>query len=165
MKQLLSKEVMYEPMVKMCEEFPRWLAENEGALPKADCERYGRQYQYFQKIIAVYESEPDNHARLVELMEDVGVRACAHTRGRSPLSVCVRVPDARDGPAADGHCEEAGAGAGVLCGRHAGDARTGEVCARCSPAGSASHAAPLVQAGGTGGPPMPGMDPSACAVM
>lgn len=30
---------------------------------------YGKQYQYFQQIIAVYESEPDNFARLSELMQ------------------------------------------------------------------------------------------------
>jgi hypothetical protein len=33
--------------------------------------RYGKQYQYFQQIIAVYESEPDNFARLSELMQEM----------------------------------------------------------------------------------------------
>ncbi|KUF67077.1 Methylglutaconyl-CoA hydratase [Phytophthora nicotianae] len=30
---------------------------------------YGKQYQYFQQIVAVYESEPDNYARLSGLMQ------------------------------------------------------------------------------------------------
>ena len=33
--------------------------------------RYGKQYQYFQQIIAIYESEPDNYARLSELMQEM----------------------------------------------------------------------------------------------
>lgn len=33
--------------------------------------RYGKQYQYFQQIVAVYESEPDNYARLSELMQEM----------------------------------------------------------------------------------------------
>ena len=28
-------------------------------------------YQYFQKIVAVYESEPNNYTRLMELMQDM----------------------------------------------------------------------------------------------
>ena len=31
--------------------------------------RYGAQYQYFQRIVAVYETEPDNFPRIVELMQ------------------------------------------------------------------------------------------------
>ena len=33
--------------------------------------RYGHQYQYFQRIVAVYEREPDNFPRLMELMQDI----------------------------------------------------------------------------------------------
>lgn len=71
MRQLLSKDVMYEPMKSICEKFPAWLAEHEDTLEKADYDRYGRMYQYFQKIVAVYESEPNNHQRLMELMQDM----------------------------------------------------------------------------------------------
>lgn len=38
---------------------------------QCDSVRYGKQYQYFQQIIAVYESEPDNFARLSELMQEM----------------------------------------------------------------------------------------------
>ena len=71
MKQLLSKEVMYEPMKQICERFPAWLAEKEAVLSKDDYERHGRQYQFFQKIVAVYDTEPDNFPRLMELMQDM----------------------------------------------------------------------------------------------
>mmetsp|Transcript_29141 Transcript_29141/g.65239 ORF Transcript_29141/g.65239 Transcript_29141/m.65239 type:complete len:320 (+) Transcript_29141:191-1150(+) len=71
MKQLLSKDLMYEPMKQVCEKYPEWLALNTEALTEQDYERYGAQYQYFQRIVAVYETEPDNFPRIVELMQDV----------------------------------------------------------------------------------------------
>ncbi|TMW64822.1 hypothetical protein Poli38472_008989 [Pythium oligandrum] len=71
MQQLLSKDVMYDPMKQICERYPAWLAEKESLLSKEDYERYGKQYRYFQEIIAVYESEPDNFARLSELMQEM----------------------------------------------------------------------------------------------
>ncbi|KAG6976209.1 hypothetical protein JG688_00001598 [Phytophthora aleatoria] len=71
MQQLLSKDVMYDPMKQICERYPEWLAEKESLLSKEDYERYGKQYQYFQQIVAVYESEPDNYTRLSELMQEM----------------------------------------------------------------------------------------------
>eukprot|EP00946_MAST-07B_sp_MAST-7B-sp1_P000169 g169.t1 len=71
MRQLLSRDVMYDPMKQITAKFPEWLAEHEDSLPPEDYERYGRMYQYFQKIVAVYESEPNNHQRLMELMQDM----------------------------------------------------------------------------------------------
>ena len=71
MHQLLSKDVMYEPMKQVCDKFPEWLADNEDKLPKEEYERYGQQYQFFQRILAVYDSEPDNFARLMELFQDM----------------------------------------------------------------------------------------------
>jgi peroxin-19 len=75
-------------------QYPAWLAEKESLLSKEDyerCERndlpnigtqglmygggggfrYGKQYQYFQQITAVYEAEPDNFMRLSELMQEM----------------------------------------------------------------------------------------------
>ncbi|KAL8024685.1 putative pex19 protein [Plasmopara halstedii] len=71
MQQLLSKDVMYDPMKQICERYPEWLADKEMLLEKKDYERYGKQYQYFQRIVATYESEPDNFARLSELMQEM----------------------------------------------------------------------------------------------
>lgn len=71
MRQLLSKELMYEPMKQVCDKYPEWLAMQSEALSKEDYERYGAQYQYFQRIVAVYETEPDNFPRIMELMQDV----------------------------------------------------------------------------------------------
>lgn len=40
-------------------------------LTSAEYENYGRQYQSFQKLLAVYDTEPDNFPRLMELMFDL----------------------------------------------------------------------------------------------
>eukprot|EP01083_Nonionella_stella_P205732 748912_1 len=71
MKQLLSKEFMYEPMRDICKRFPSWLSEHKESLSKDDYERYGKQYQYFQRIVYLYENDPDNSERLTELMNDL----------------------------------------------------------------------------------------------
>ena len=71
MQQLLSKEILHEPIEAICDKFPEWLAENEAKLEASEYERYGKQYQFFQKILAVYETEPDNIERLKELMTDM----------------------------------------------------------------------------------------------
>lgn len=63
MKQLLSKELMYEPSRQVCEKFPEWLAIHKPHLSKSEYTNYGRQYQTFQRILAVYDTEPDNFPR------------------------------------------------------------------------------------------------------
>lgn len=55
----------------MCDRFPEWLAIHRKNLTEAEYNMYGRQYQSFQKILAVYETEPDNFPRLMELMYDM----------------------------------------------------------------------------------------------
>jgi len=75
MKQLMSKDIMYEPVKAICDKYPEWLAENEAKIPKDDYTSYGKQYQVMQRICAVFETEPDNYDRLVQLMtqmQDLG---------------------------------------------------------------------------------------------
>jgi len=71
MKQLLSKQIMYDPIKAICDKYPEWLAENQPKLSNEDYLRYGKQYQYIQRICAVYETTPDNFERLMELMQDM----------------------------------------------------------------------------------------------
>jgi len=40
MEQLLSKDLMYEPIQKVTEKFPAWLEQNKGKLPPAEYEQY-----------------------------------------------------------------------------------------------------------------------------
>jgi peroxin-19 len=71
MRQLLSRELMYDPMKQVCKIYPKWLANAKAQLSDDEYTRYGTQYQYFQRIVAVFETEPDNYPRLMELMNDI----------------------------------------------------------------------------------------------
>ena len=71
MRQLLSKEIMHEPIKQVVDEFPRWLARKRDALSPEEYQNYGHQYQCFQRLLAVYETEPDNFGRLMELMFEI----------------------------------------------------------------------------------------------
>ena len=71
MKQLLAKELMYEPMKNVCDRFPIWLADSKEKLTEEEYIRYGTQYQYFQRIVDVYENDPGNFTRLQELMTEI----------------------------------------------------------------------------------------------
>lgn len=81
MKQLLSKEFMYEPMKDIADGYPKWLAENKDKISKEEYEKYGKQYQYFQKIVHLYENEPENHDRLSDLMN------CLQEYGQPPADL------------------------------------------------------------------------------
>ena len=50
-----------------------WLALHKINLPESDYNKYGKQYQTFQRLLAVYDMEPDNFPRLMELMFDLQV--------------------------------------------------------------------------------------------
>jgi peroxin-19 len=71
MRQLLSKDLMYDPTKQICEKFPEWLAIHRKNLTQTEYNNYGKQYQCFQRILAVYDTEPDNFPRLMELMFDM----------------------------------------------------------------------------------------------
>lgn len=71
MQQLLSKEMMHDPLKLICERYPEWLATHKESMSVADYNRFGLQYQCMQRVLAVYETEPDNFPRIMELMQDM----------------------------------------------------------------------------------------------
>jgi peroxin-19 len=71
MRQLLSKELMYEPIKMICSKFTELIALHKKQMTKTEYTNYGKQYQVFQKILAVFDIEPDNFPRLMELMFDI----------------------------------------------------------------------------------------------
>lgn len=96
MSQLMSKEVLYEPLKEMhekvyqfinsaiqpissCEQFPGYLVENEHKLSQQDKDRYTKQQKTVTQIIEVFEakdySEEDSEAglKVMALMNEVGL--------------------------------------------------------------------------------------------
>nr|GMD94241.1 peroxisome biogenesis protein 19-1-like [Ipomoea batatas] len=69
MQQLLSKEVLHEPMKEIEERYPKWLEENKAKLSNEEYDRYGHQYELIKELIGVYDTEPDNFTKVVELMQ------------------------------------------------------------------------------------------------
>ncbi|XP_009768017.1 peroxisome biogenesis protein 19-1 [Nicotiana tabacum] len=69
MQQLLSKEILHEPMKEIEERYPKWLEDNKAKLSTEDYERYRRQYELIRDLNKVYETEPSNFNKIVELMQ------------------------------------------------------------------------------------------------
>jgi len=71
MEQLLSKDLMYEPIQQVAERFPRWLQEQQHTLSPTDYAERHAQCQCFVDIVKVYENEPQNTAKLVDMMQQL----------------------------------------------------------------------------------------------
>nr|XP_016502706.1 PREDICTED: peroxisome biogenesis protein 19-2-like [Nicotiana tabacum] len=69
MQQLLSKEILYEPMREIGERYPKWLEDNKSKLSSEEYERYRHQYELIRDLNKVYETEPSNFNKIVELMQ------------------------------------------------------------------------------------------------
>lgn len=69
MQQLLSKEILHEPMKEIEDRYPKWLEDNKVKLSTEDYERYEKQYEFIRDLNKVYETEPSNFNKIVELMQ------------------------------------------------------------------------------------------------
>ncbi|XP_074317434.1 peroxisome biogenesis protein 19-2-like [Silene latifolia] len=69
MQQLLSKDILYEPMKEIGERYPKWLEDHKSSLSPTDYERFSHQYELIQELNGVYDSDPGNFTRIVELMQ------------------------------------------------------------------------------------------------
>ncbi len=73
MEQLLSKELMYEPMKQVTDKFPEWLASKKGELSAEEWKQRNRQYDCFRRLVQAYESEEGGKetSKLLEIMQEV----------------------------------------------------------------------------------------------
>ncbi|KAF7810097.1 peroxisome biogenesis protein 19-2 [Senna tora] len=69
MQQLLSKEILHEPMKEIGERYPKWLEEHKNSLSNEEYERYSKQYILIQNLNEVYEKDPGNFTKIFELMQ------------------------------------------------------------------------------------------------
>jgi peroxin-19 len=70
-QQIMSKDVLYEPMVELRDKYPQWLAANQLSLSSEDRARYTRQHQLIGMICQEYERTDVNYDRLTDLMAAV----------------------------------------------------------------------------------------------
>ncbi|KAF8379233.1 hypothetical protein HHK36_028665 [Tetracentron sinense] len=69
MQQLLSKDILHEPMKEIGERYPKWLEEHDSELSKEEYDRYNRQYGFIKDLNGVYDNDPGNFPKIVELMQ------------------------------------------------------------------------------------------------
>ncbi|XP_076884747.1 peroxisome biogenesis protein 19-1-like [Bidens hawaiensis] len=71
MQQLLSKQVLHEPMKEIEQQYPKWLQENKSKLNEKDFDHYVCQYRLIKEVNTVYETEPGNFVKINEHMQKV----------------------------------------------------------------------------------------------
>eukprot|EP01126_Amoeba_proteus_P025706 TRINITY_DN2556_c0_g1_i5.p1 TRINITY_DN2556_c0_g1~~TRINITY_DN2556_c0_g1_i5.p1 ORF type:complete len:215 (+),score=55.17 TRINITY_DN2556_c0_g1_i5:138-782(+) len=82
MKQIISKEVLYEPMKDMYDRYPTWLEENKGKLAESEYFNYLKQYGYIEQILYTYDTVGDEGLDVVlKLMQEM--QGC----GQVPLDI------------------------------------------------------------------------------
>jgi len=71
MQQLLSKEILHEPMKDIVEKYPKWLEDNRDKISKEEYGRYNNQLELMVKLIEVYENDPENMTRIFDIMQNM----------------------------------------------------------------------------------------------
>lgn len=69
MQQLLSKEILHDPMKEIAEKYPKWLEEHRVSINTEDYDRYSCQYQFILQLNDIYENDSDNFPKILELMQ------------------------------------------------------------------------------------------------
>lgn len=69
MQQLLSKDILHDPMKEIGERYPKWLEDHKASLTKEEYDRYFHQYELIKQLNEVYENDPGNFTKIVDLMQ------------------------------------------------------------------------------------------------
>ncbi|PIA17039.1 hypothetical protein COEREDRAFT_80755 [Coemansia reversa NRRL 1564] len=71
--QLMSKDLLQQPLQQLENAYPKYLENNKATLPKKDLQRYEQQYAYVKQILALFKKTKDdsigNDPQIVELMQ------------------------------------------------------------------------------------------------
>lgn len=71
MRQLLSKEILYDPMKEIGDRYPEWLESHKSELSSEDMARYTKQYDFIKQLCHAYETTPDDFQKVVDLMQNM----------------------------------------------------------------------------------------------
>lgn len=74
MRQLLAKDVLYQPMKDIGERYPDWLAAHRDVITAEEMGQYEEQYKHIKRILRMYETEPDNFGELFDALQQM--QAC-----------------------------------------------------------------------------------------
>ena len=71
MKQLLSREVLEQPMRQLYERYPSWLAANATSLSPDVAARYARQREAIGRLCQLYDERPEEYEAIFECMGEM----------------------------------------------------------------------------------------------
>ncbi|KAF9129254.1 Peroxisome chaperone and import receptor [Mortierella sp. 14UC] len=80
MEQLMSKDILYEPMLDLQKKYPQWLKDNKDKVPAEEYARYEKQYGYVKEIVEFFDrpdfdDKSDTQAKsVIDLMQ--GMQDC-----------------------------------------------------------------------------------------
>jgi peroxin-19 len=109
MQQLLSKDVLYQPMKDIGGRYPEWIEAHRGELSPEDITKYEEQYEYIQRICTLYETNPKDYSHLMDLLNEM------QQRGQPPQEIIDElapgmtfgpdgIPQSSSLPGNDGEC-------------------------------------------------------------
>mmetsp|Transcript_23008 Transcript_23008/g.53772 ORF Transcript_23008/g.53772 Transcript_23008/m.53772 type:complete len:275 (+) Transcript_23008:3-827(+) len=71
MKQLLHPEFIGPPVKEMNDQYPEWMEKNRSTLSPEDLSRYTKQQSVLQQMTAIFDKEPENFDKLMDLMQQM----------------------------------------------------------------------------------------------
>jgi peroxin-19 len=71
MSQMMSKDVLSEPMKQLEKLYPPWFGTHASELSKDELARYKKQYKIVQKLVQQFENEPDNAEKISQMMQEM----------------------------------------------------------------------------------------------
>ncbi|KIY98402.1 peroxin-19 [Monoraphidium neglectum] len=74
MQHLLSKDVLYQPMKEIRDQYPPWLEEHRGSTAPDDLARYEAQYAAICRLVEAYERQPGDYPKIMALLQEM--QAC-----------------------------------------------------------------------------------------
>ncbi|KAF8952434.1 Peroxisome chaperone and import receptor [Haplosporangium bisporale] len=87
MEQLMSKDILYEPMFDLQQKYPQWLKDNKDKISESEYARYEKQYGFVNEIVAFFD-KPDfddknetQNKSIIDLMQ--GMQDC----GQPPADI------------------------------------------------------------------------------
>ncbi|KAK0457681.1 Pex19 protein family-domain-containing protein [Desarmillaria tabescens] len=92
MGQLMSKEVLYEPLKELSDKFPGFLANPPADLTSEDKQRYQTQMACVQKIVAVFEAPGYDDKNAADMKKVVDLMSEMQSYGAPPESIMGPLP-------------------------------------------------------------------------
>ncbi|KZT71207.1 Pex19-domain-containing protein [Daedalea quercina L-15889] len=96
MTEMMSKDILYEPLKELHDKFPSYLKEHDSTLSADDKKRYDAQYTCASKLVAVFDdptysdTDPEKGTQVIKLMTEM------QSHGSPPADIMAPLPPGLD---------------------------------------------------------------------